>query len=154
MTFFSTTHRPRQQTVALALVIIAVAGSLTACGGRGRGSGTLPQAKITVIGVNSYLWRASLETVGFLPLTQTDAASGVILSDWYINPKIPDERIKLSVFVLDSDLRADAIRVNVQRQAKVDGQWVDAPVQAGTVQKLEDTILVRARALRQASARP
>lgn len=130
---------------------IALVMGAAACSSPSQKAGGLPETRVSTIGVNSYLWRASLETVGFMPLLQTDANSGVILSDWYANPKTPGERIKLSVFIVDRDLRADAVRVNVQRQEWRDTAWVDASVSAGTGQKLEDVILVRARQIRQAS---
>ncbi|MFD1610660.1 DUF3576 domain-containing protein [Sphingomonas tabacisoli] len=109
-------------------------------------------SKVTTIGVNSYLWRAALDTVSFMPLLQTDSNGGVIVTDWYVNPNSPGERMKLTVSVLDQDLRADALRVAASRQINQNGQWVDAPVQAATVQKLEDIILTRARDLRRAAS--
>ncbi len=105
-------------------------------------------ASVTSIGVNSYLWRASLETLSFMPLTQADSAGGVIVTDWYSNPQNPSERVKVSVSILDQDLRADALRVAASREVMQGGQWVAAPVQAATVQKLEDIILTKARDLR------
>ena len=83
-----------------------------------------------------------------MPLTQADSAGGVIVTDWYSNPNNPNERVKLTVSILDQDLRADAIRVAASREALVNGTWVAAPVQAATVQKLEDIILTKARDLR------
>ncbi len=112
----------------------------------------LAEAKVSSIGVNSYLWQASLQTVGFMPIIQTDANAGTILTDWYANPQTPDERVKLSVFILDRDLRADALKVNVQRQIKQGSGWADATVRAGTVEKLEDAILAKARQIRQSTA--
>jgi hypothetical protein len=108
----------------------------------------LAASKVTTIGVNAYLWRAALDTVSFMPLTQTDSNGGVIVTDWYTNPSVPTERMKLTVTILDQDLRADAIRVAASRQVNQGGQWLDAPVAAQTVQKLEDVILERARDLR------
>jgi hypothetical protein len=108
----------------------------------------LAASKITQIGVNAYLWRAALDTVSFMPLTQVDSNGGVIVTDWYANPSTPSERMKLTVTILDQDLRADAIRVAASREVSQNGQWVDAPVAAQTVQKLEDIILERARDLR------
>ena len=108
----------------------------------------LPAANITTIGVNSYLWRASLDALSFMPLLQTDSNGGVIVTDWYANPANPGERMKLSVTILDKDLRADALRVAASRQVAQNGLWVDAPVKAATVQKLEDIILTKARDLR------
>ena len=126
----------------------AIAG-LSACGGgNDRPQADLAAAQISTIGVNSYLWRASLETVSFAPLLQADSAGGVIVTDWYTNPSNAGERVKLTVSILDQDLRADALRVAASRQVAQAGTWVDAPVQAATVQKLEDIILTKARELR------
>ena len=89
-------------------------------------------SQVTTIGVNSYLWRASLDALSFMPLLQTDSNGGVIVTDWYANPANPGERVKLTVTILDQDLRADALRVAASRQVNQGGQWVDAPVQAAT----------------------
>ncbi|MXO59863.1 DUF3576 domain-containing protein [Altererythrobacter salegens] len=132
------------------LVLVAGLGlALAACGHRQDDVATdVASASITSIGVNSYLWRASLETLSFMPLTQADSAGGVIVTDWYSNPQNPGERVKVSVSILDQDLRADALRVAASREVNRGGQWVAAPVQAATVQKLEDIILTKARDLR------
>lgn len=108
----------------------------------------LAASRVTQIGVNAYLWRAALETISFMPLVQTDSNGGVIVTDWYSNPGNPGERMKVTVSILDQDLRADAVRVAASRQVAQGGQWVDAPVQAATVQKLEEIILTKARDLR------
>lgn len=108
----------------------------------------LAPSKVTQIGVNAYLWRATLDTLSFMPLLQTDSNGGVVVTDWYANPKNPGERVKVTVSILDQDLRADAVRVAASRQVLQGGNWVDAPVEAATVQKLEDVILTRARDLR------
>src|SRR5216110_2086332 len=133
----------RLQTTAAALLIFALAGSGCA---RNRSLPTqLAPARMTTIGVNAYLWKAAVDTVSFAPLLQANAQSGVIITDWYTNPRAPGERVKLTVAVLDPDLRADALRVSAARQVNQNGQWMDAPVSAATVQKLEDIILTRAR---------
>ncbi len=105
-------------------------------------------SRMTTIGVNAYLWRAAIDTLSFAPLIQADSNGGVIVTDWYSNPSSPGERVKLTVSILDQDLRADALRVAASRQVQQGGTWVDAPVAAATVQKLEDIILTRARDLR------
>ena len=136
----------------LALAALAPMFVLAACGGGSeRPAADLAASRVTAIGVNSYLWRASLEAVSFMPLTQADSAGGVIVTDWYADPEQPGERVKLSVSILDQDLRADALRVAASRQVLQDGVWVEAPVQAATVQRLEDVILTRARDLRRAA---
>lgn len=131
-----------------AALAISVATSLAACAGNERPQADLAAAQVSTIGVNSYLWRAALETVGFAPLLQADSAGGVIVTDWYANPGNPNERVKMTVSILDRDLRADAVRVAASRQVAQGGGWVDAPVQAATVQRLEDIILTKARTLR------
>jgi hypothetical protein len=135
-----------------ALMVAAIALPLAACGGRdGTAKTDLAASKVTTIGVNAYLWRATLDTLSFMPLVQTDSNGGVIVTDWYINPQSPSERMKVTVSILDQDLRADAVRVAALRQVNQGGQWVAAPVQAATIQKLEDIILTKARDLRRAS---
>ncbi|MXO86109.1 DUF3576 domain-containing protein [Altererythrobacter aurantiacus] len=142
----STIRRP----ALIALSSVAVL-SLAACGGREAPRADLAAAQVTSIGVNSYLWRAALEAVSFAPLLQADSAGGVIVTDWYANPQNPGERVKMTVTILDSDLRADALRVAASRQVNQGGNWVDAPVQAATVQQLEGIILTKARDLRRAA---
>lgn len=128
---------------------LSAALALAACsGGKDRPKADLAASKVTTIGVNSYLWRATLDTLSFMPMLQTDSNGGVIVTDWYANPEAPNERMKLTVSILDQDLRADALRVAASRQVMQGGQWVDAPVKAATVQKLEEVILTRARDLR------
>ncbi len=100
------------------------------------------------IGVNAYLWRASLDTISFMPLTSADPWGGVIISDWYANPQKPDERFKTTIYILDSRLRADALNVSVYKQVQVNGQWQDADVSQQTQLDVENAILTRARELR------
>lgn len=132
-------------TAGLAMVLSA---GLSGCGHKERPKADLAASKVTTIGVNSYLWRASLDALSFMPLLQTDSNGGVIVTDWYANPRNPGERMKVTVTILDQDLRADALRVAASRQVAQNGTWVDAPVQAATVQRLEDIILTKARDLR------
>lgn len=100
------------------------------------------------IGVNSFLWRASLDTVSFMPLASADPFGGVILTDWYENPETPNERFKLNVFILDRQLRSDGIRVAVFKQTKESGNWRDAAVPPEMSLGIENSILTRARELR------
>ena len=133
------------RTGAAALIALA----LTGCGGKKElARQDIAASKVTTIGVNSYLWRASLDALSFMPLVQTDSNGGVIVTDWYANPQNPGERVKVTVTILDQDLRADALRVAASRQVAQGANWIDAPVQAATVQKLEDIILTKARDLR------
>jgi len=139
----------RLHTTAAALLVLALAGP--GCT-RNRNLPTRPApSQVTTLAVNSYLWRAAVDTVSFAPLLQANPSSGVIITDWYANPKAPGERVKLTVAAIDTDLRADALRVSAARQVYQNGVWTEAPVSAATVQKLEDIILTRARDLRRAA---
>lgn len=112
-----------------------------------------PGAGGSGIGVNSFLWRATLDTLSFMPLNSADPFGGVIITDWYSPTETPNERFKLTAYILGTALRSDAIKVSVFRQVNVGpNQWQDAVVEAGTVTSLEDAILTRARQLRIDSA--
>ena len=100
------------------------------------------------IAVNSFLWRASLDTVSFMPLASADPFGGVILTDWYTPAETPNERFKLNVFILSRQLRSDGIQVRVFKQIKSRGSWQDVKPAAETSRQLEDSILTRARQLR------
>ncbi len=132
------------------LIALALTAPLAACSKKEKPGTIAAPARLTTIGVNAYLWRASLDTIGFMPLAQVDSAGGVIITDWYATPQSPNERVKVTIAILDTELRADAIKVTAIRQTLAGSGWIDAPVRAGTVQKLEETILSRARDLRRA----
>jgi hypothetical protein len=139
----------RLHSTAAAIILSALA--VSGCAHNRSVPNRLAPSNVTTLAVNSYLWRAAVDTVSFAPLLQANPNSGVIITDWYTNPRAPGERVKLTVAVLDPDLRADALRVSAARQVNQNGVWVDAPVAAATVQKLEDIILTRARDLRRAA---
>ena len=106
------------------------------------------------IGVNGFLWRATLDTVSFMPLSSADPFGGVIITDWHTLPEAPSERFKMNIYILGRQLRADGIRVSVFRQAQVgNGKWINASVKTDTSIGLENQILTRARELRVAAAR-
>lgn len=103
----------------------------------------------TGIGVNSYLWRASLDTVSFMPLASADPFGGVIITDWFTPTDAPGERFKVNVYILGRDLRADGLRASVFRQRQDEsGNWLDAGITQQTNVDLENAILTRARQLR------
>ena len=137
--------------------VIAIASSLMLAG-----CGSLPfggredTARVDVqqgIGVNGYLWRATLDTLSFLPLLTADAWGGVVNYDWYTNPQTPNERFKATVFILDTRLRADALNVTVTKEVRdATGGWIAAPVAAQTETDLENAILTKARQLNLSNA--
>mgnify|MGYP003575003290 CR=1 FL=1 len=104
----------------------------------------------TGVAVNAYLWRASLDTINFIPLVSADPFGGVIITDWYTPAETPNERMKVQVTILDRELRADGVRVAVfkQQTSPKGGNWVDAQVDPRTNIDIENAILTRARQLR------
>lgn len=104
----------------------------------------------TGIGVNTYLWRSSLDTVSFMPLHSVDPFGGVIITDWYTASSAPNERMKATIIILDRSLKTDGLKVNVFKQIRTSGatEWKDTDVAPEVVRKLEDTILTRAREMR------
>lgn len=164
--------RKVSRTLSVTVALIATAG-LAACGGgtsyRGV-AGTDPENRDTIFSdggvglklfggsaqnavagpvvVNAFLWRASLDTLAFMPLASADPFGGVIISEWYAPPETPDERFKINVYILGPTLRADGIRVSIFRQARTGGVWNDAPVNAEMTTEFENAVLSRARDLR------
>ncbi len=111
-----------------------------------------PQAPGAAIPVNSFLWRATLDTLSFMPLASADPFGGVIISDWFSPPETANERFKMTVYILSRELRSDGLRVAVFRQQRdASGQWIDSDVSPDTAGELENAILTRARELRVAS---
>ena len=104
------------------------------------------------IAVNSFLWRAALDTVSFMPLSSADPFGGVILTDWYSPPETPSERFKLNIFILDRQLRADGLRVAIFKETEKDGVWRTATTETKTTINIENRILERARELRLSAA--
>jgi hypothetical protein len=113
-------------------------------GGKGSGGGG-------GLGVNAYLWRGALDTLGFMPLASADPFGGVIITDWYSPGGSTGERFKATAYILGRQLRSDGIRIAIFRQVQQGGQWVDAPVSPVTVSEIEDKVLARARQLREQS---
>ena len=139
------------------LAIAAPAAILAACasGGASSRDETLASYSLGSKGgqattVNRYLWAASLETLNFLPVLHADPIAGLFTTDWYSNPETPQERFKVNVYILDSALRADALRVSVFRQEgdETGAGWRDASVNPATAREIENAILTRARQLR------
>lgn len=102
------------------------------------------------IGVNSFLWRASLDTLNFMPLASADPFGGVIITDWQSDVSTPNERLKATVYILDTRLRADALNVSIFRQTRANASapWQDASVDPATAIQIENAILTRARQIR------
>lgn len=106
------------------------------------------------IGVNALLWRASLETVSFMPIVSADPFGGVIITDWFSPAETPAERFKVNVYILGRQLRADGVKATVFRQRRdAGGNWADAATETATATQVENAILTRARQIRQQAGR-
>ena len=141
----------------IAILCLGV-GALAACGGRVAhplgGQAAARAAPAGAIGVNGYLWRATLDTLAFMPLASADPYGGVVITDWYANPEKPDERFKATVYILDARLRADGLNVTVFKEVSNGaGGWTAAPTADQTSTDIENAILTRARQLRLSNLR-
>jgi hypothetical protein len=134
------------------LALVGVLG-LAACGGKAT-HGAPKAGQTAVIGVNSYLWRAALDTLAFMPLQSADPYGGVVNTDWYVDPQRPTERFKATVYILDGRLRADGLTVTVFKEiSNGQGGWSPSPVAEQTSIDIENAILTRARELRLSNLR-
>lgn len=148
--------KPETVRIFKVLALSFGAAAVAACGSSGNSSSHRNAALAEYSGsgaqaatVNRYLWSASLETLNFLPVFSADPIAGLIITEWYVNPEAPTERLKTNVYILDSALRADALRVSVFRQQRDEnGDWIDATVNPATAREIENAILTRARQLR------
>jgi hypothetical protein len=136
-----------KRSAFLTAAIAAAAMGLAGCGhSSGHGKAASPAA---TIGVNGFLWRATLDTLSFMPLASADPYGGTVITDWYTNPEKPDERFKATVYILDSRLRADGLKVNIFKQVRDPaGNWQNATTSDQTETDMENAILTKARQLR------
>jgi hypothetical protein len=135
----------------LLVCVLALAGCGSGTQEMDSGTTAIAAGGSRTLGVNSYLWHATLDTLSFMPLASADPFGGVIITDWYSAPEAPSERMKVTIYILDRRLRADGLKIAVFRQSRSADGWVDAQVSPDTATKLEDAILTRARELKLAS---
>ena len=137
--------------IFMIIACFAATATLAACSS---GKSKVERAVVEDIsgGVNPYLWRASLDALQDLPVKSADPIGGLIIYDWMSFEGAPDERIKATVYILDSRLRADGVNVSVFRQTNNGGTWTDAAIDAATEEQLENAILQRARGLKASEA--
>jgi hypothetical protein len=136
---YQTQNLPGAQATAQSRPLIVLGGNKNSAG------------QATGIQVNAYLWRATLDTLAFMPLVSADPFGGVIITDWYSPPATPNERFKANAYILSQQMTANAIQLTLFHQVLQNGQWVDAAVDPGTESGLEDRILSRAADLRAAA---
>ena len=149
MTHIQTTAKKAGRIAAILGVAILGASVVSGCSTFGGKKSKRASAQVAApnIGVNSFLWRASMETLNFMPINSADPFGGVITTDWFANPEAPDERFKANVYILDSNLRADALKASIFKQVRAGNGWTDASVDADTGRQIENAILTRARQL-------
>ena len=135
----------------IALAASVAAASATGCASRNNDSAGSVADLQEGIGVNAFLWRAALDTISFMPLDSADPWGGVINTEWYANPEKPDERFKITVYILDTRLRADGVSTAISREVYGETGWTAADVQPETGLAVENAILTRARQLRLAA---
>ena len=142
----------RPLTVSLcALLLVGCGSSSNDMPDTDTGTTAISGGPARTVGVNSYLWHATLDTLSFMPLASADPFGGVIITDWFTPPVSSGERFKATVYILGRELRSDGVRVSIFRQVLQGGQWVDAPVSPVTIGEIENKVLSRARQLREQS---
>ena len=104
-------------------------------------------AATTANSVSPDLWRASLDTLSFLPLSTADQNGGVIITDWYEDTAAPNTRFKINVIISGRALRSDNLRLSVFREIRDEsGAWrTSATANDPLPRQLENIILTRAR---------
>jgi len=139
--------RPLLLSAVIALTALPALSACNTLGGNKKAEQAAAKVQAPNMGVNSFLWRASLETLNFMPLEQVDPFGGVIVTDWYASAEAPNERFKANVYILDTALRADALKASIFKQNRTTSGWEDATTDADTARQIENAILTRAREL-------
>ena len=131
-------------------MVLALAAPMSACGvfGGSDNETRILAPETTAIGVNGYLWQATLDTLSFMPFQSVNPAAGAIVTDWVLQPEVPNERVKVTILFQGELLRSDGLKVKVVRQEKQGNDWVIAPVKASTALEVEEAILTRARQIK------
>ena len=112
--------------------------------------GSSKSVAVGAMPVNAILWRASLEIVSLIPISEVDTFSGTIISDWHSLNENKNERLKITIFVLDRELRADAVKavIHIQKRPQEDAPWGKTLRDESFARKIEGLILNRAREIR------
>ncbi len=137
---------------AMAVGLVLTLGGCGIFGGDSSAKKIEAAEEVYQIGVNAYLWRATLDTMSFMPIMTADQNGGVILTDWSTNPGNANERTKVDILILGRKLSADSLKVSVHRQFKVKDNWQDTSPRPGASVKITNAILMQARLLRRNNA--
>ena len=98
--------------------------------------------------INPFLWKASIETISFMPLASTDPFAGTIITDWYTAENNINERCKLNIFINGADMKTDNLKVLSFCQSLKNNQWVNSPPNSEDNVRLENAILNKAKKLK------
>ena len=106
--------------------------------------------KVANIGmpINPYLWKASLETLSFMPLSSADPFGGTIITDWYTAASNENERCKLNIFINGAELKTTNLKVSSFCQQYKEQRWINKERNKGNDTKIENAILNKAKKLR------
>lgn len=133
-------------------IVLSVSGCSMFGGGDSSAKKIEAAEEIYKIGVNAYLWRATLDTLSFMPMKSADHNGGLILTEWKINPGNDKERTKVDIIILGRKLTADSIKVTVHRQLSTTNGWIDETPRPGASINIRNAILMQARLLRRGNA--
>ena len=100
------------------------------------------------VNVNGYLWRATLNILSVAPLISTDALSGTIITDWYANKNIQNQRLKITVYINSNELKSESIKIKVEIQSFKNNIWSQPLTNKSLATQIEDSILNEARNLK------
>ena len=100
------------------------------------------------VNVNGYLWRATLNILSFVPLISTDALSGIIITDWYANKNIQNQRLKITAYINTNELKSESINIKVEIQSFKNNIWSQPLTSKSLAIQIEDSILNEARNLK------
>ena len=98
--------------------------------------------------INNYLWRASLDTISFMPLNSADPIGGTILTDWYSSGENENERCKLNIFITGNELKTQNLKVTSFCQTFKNQKWVNIKIDKNNNIKIENAILNKAKKLK------
>ena len=98
--------------------------------------------------INPYLWKGSLETIGFMPLSSADPFGGIIITDWYSDGQTINERCKINIFIKGLELKTSNLKVNTFCQSFENNRWIDLPTSASQSAQLENAILNKAKRIK------
>ena len=98
--------------------------------------------------INIYLWQGALDTISFMPLSSADPIGGTIITDWYSLESNENERCKLNVFIMGSELMTQNLRVTSFCQNYKNEKWINTTIDSENNTKLENAILNKAKKLK------